>query len=149
MYFSFILVSLTKWIQEGNTSRKTMVWCSFNLRPTDADDNEILVLTESDRYKTTWEISENFEINLSTVVRQLRQFEMVSNANLWAPHEFKEKAELLLAIPCWSVIKSIPFWSRLLHNEKWIVCNNVKRKRSCPKRGRTCPFNHRKIQLTF
>lgn len=47
----------------------------------DADDIEILVLIEVEWHRTTLEITDIIEIIQSKVVKQLRQFELVSKAD--------------------------------------------------------------------
>lgn len=68
--------------------------CNFYLngaprfeQPTEADDNKLLPLVESDRHKTTRVVVDIFGNNQSTVPRQFHQLEMVRKSDAWMLHE--------------------------------------------------------------
>lgn len=107
-------------------------------RPSEIDSHQILALVETDRHKTTREIADNLKINQSTVVRRLRQLGMVSKSDVWVPHELSQRNLINRISACDSLLKRYeidPFLNRMVTgDEKWIVYNNVKRKRSWSKK---------------
>ncbi|XP_023230347.1 histone-lysine N-methyltransferase SETMAR-like [Centruroides sculpturatus] len=128
-----------KWFRKFRESNFNLSDAPRSGRPAEADDDKILALIESDRHKTTREIGEILGINQSTVSRRLHQLGMVSKADVWVPHELTEKNLIDRISACDSLLKRNeidPFLKRIITgDEKWIVYNNVKRKRSWCKHG--------------
>ncbi|XP_011642710.1 histone-lysine N-methyltransferase SETMAR-like [Pogonomyrmex barbatus] len=108
-------------------------------RPVTTDIDQIKVLIDSNRHLTTTEIGHNLNIDQSTVSRHLRKLGIVNKLDVWVPHELSEKNLMDRISACDSLLKrhqNEPFLKRMITgDEKWIVYNNVSRKRSWSKRS--------------
>lgn len=108
-------------------------------RPTVVESDEIATMIATDRHLTTREIAAHLRVDQSTVLRRLHKLGMVSKCDVWVPHELSEK-NLMDRISISDYLlkrnKNEAFLKRLVTaDEKWIVYNNVIRKRSWSKRG--------------
>ncbi len=98
-----------------------------------------MALIESNRRLTTGEIAENLDISKSSVENHLKQLGYISKLDIWVPYELKEihlTKRIDISILSWNVKKTIHFEMKKLMitgDEKWIVYNNIKRKRSWSK----------------
>lgn len=103
-------------------------------RPIEVDDDKIKALIESNQRYTTREIAEILKIHHSTVHDHLKKLGYVNRLDIWVPHELKEIHLTARINICDNLIKrekNDPFSKRLITgDEKWIVYNNVVRKRS-------------------
>lgn len=108
-------------------------------RPVTTDPDQIKALIDSDRHLTTTQIGHNLNIDHSTVSRHLRKLGMVKKLDVWVPHELSEKNLIDRMSACDLLLKrhqNEPFLKRVITgDEKWIVYNNVSRKRSWSKSG--------------
>jgi len=90
-------------------------------------------LIESNPHYTTREIAELLKIQHSNV-HDLKKLGYTSKLDMWVPHELKEVHLTARINICDMLIKrqeNDPFLKRLITgDEKWIVYNNVVRKRS-------------------
>ena len=107
-------------------------------RPVEVDDDRIKVLVESNPRFTTREIAEALHIAQSTVHDHLKKLGYTSKLDVWVPHELKEIHLVQRLTICHSLLKreeNDPFLKRMVTgDEKWIVYNNVVRKRSWKQR---------------
>ncbi|XP_011632512.1 histone-lysine N-methyltransferase SETMAR-like [Pogonomyrmex barbatus] len=87
----------------------------------------------------TTEIGHNLNIDQSIVLRHLRKLGMVNKLDVWVPHELNEKNLMDRISACDSLLKrhqNESFLKRMITgDEKWIVYNNINRKRSWSKRS--------------
>lgn len=108
-------------------------------RPMKADDDKIKALIESNPRYTTQEIAETLNIGQSTVHDHLKKLGFVSKLDVWVPHELKEIHLVNRLTICDLLLQreeNDPFLKRMITgDEKWIVYNNVERKRSWGKRS--------------
>lgn len=107
-------------------------------RPTEVDDDQIKTLIENNQRYTTREIAEILKISNSTVFEHLKKLGCVNRLDVWVPHDLSEKNLMDRISICDSLHKrneNDPFLKRMVTgDEKWIVYNNVVRKRSWGKR---------------
>lgn len=110
-------------------------------RPTAIDDDKILQLIKNDRQLTTREISQSLNVTHATVANRLKKLGMVKKSDVWVPHELSERNLIKRIDTCDLLLKRYSkkkILKRLITgDEKWIVYNNVIRKRSWYHRGDT------------
>lgn len=126
-------------------------------RPTEVDDDKIKALIESNPRYTTREIVETLNIHHSSVHDHLKKLGYVSKLDISVPHELKEVHLTRIKI-CDMLIKreeNDSFFNRMITgDEKWIVYNNVERKRSWSRRDDSPPttskadIHQRKVMLS-
>lgn len=106
-------------------------------RPSEVDDDDIMALIESDRHVTEREIGEKLNIPQSTIHDHIRRLGLVKKLDIWVPHELKEIHLTNRFNVCDMHLKRNeydPFLKQIITgDEKWIVYNNVNRKRSWSK----------------
>ena len=100
----------------------------------EVDDNLIKTIIDSDRHSTIREIAEKLHVSHTCIENHLKQLGYVQKLDTWVPHELKEK-HLTQRINGCDLLKkrneNDPFLKRLITgDEKWVVYNNIKRKRS-------------------
>ena len=98
-------------------------------------DNDVLATTIKERPDiTTRELAEELDISKSTVHEHLVSLGYTSRYNVWVPHKLSEKNCFDRYSICDMLLKwneSMPFLKTLVNgDEKWIVYDNVVRKRS-------------------
>ena len=103
-------------------------------RPVEVDSDQIKTLIENNQHYTTREIADILKISKSSAENHLPQLGYVNHFDVWVPHKLSEK-HLLDHISAWdSQLKcneNVPFLKQIVTgNEKWILYNNVERKRS-------------------
>ena len=107
-------------------------------RPSEVDDDQIKALIELDRHVSEREIGEKLNIPKSTVHKHIKSLGLVKKLDIWVPHELKEIHLTNRINACDMHLKRNefdPFLKRIITgDEKWIVYNNVNRKRSWSKR---------------
>lgn len=103
-------------------------------RPVEVDETHIKAIIDSDRHSTTREIAEKLNVSHTCIEKKLKQLGYVKKLDLWIPHQLKEIHLTQRISICDSLLKRNeihPFLKRLITgDEKWIVYNNVNRKRS-------------------
>ncbi|XP_011631768.1 histone-lysine N-methyltransferase SETMAR-like, partial [Pogonomyrmex barbatus] len=102
------------------------------------DDDKIKALIESNPRYTIQEIAETLNIHHSSVHDHLKKLGYISKLDIWIPHELKE-VYLMARINIYDMLikreENDPFLKRLITgDEKWIIYNNVVRKRSWSRR---------------
>ena len=98
------------------------------------DDDLIKAIIDSDHHSTTREIAEKLHVSHTCIENHLKQLGYVQKLDTWIPHELKEK-HLTQHINSCDLLKkrneNDPFLKRpIIGDEKWVVYNNIKRKRS-------------------
>lgn len=103
-------------------------------RPVEADKDAIKALVDANRRITTREIGERLNLSNSTVYGHLKGMGLTSKLDVWVPHVLTERNLCLRVDACDSLLKrqeNDPFLKRIITGDKkWVVYNNVKRKRS-------------------
>ncbi|EFN85576.1 Histone-lysine N-methyltransferase SETMAR, partial [Harpegnathos saltator] len=106
-------------------------------RPIEIDDDRIKELLKSNRHYTTQEIVEKLNISCTSIENCLKELGYVNKLDIWVPHE-------LIEIHLTKHINISHFFLKrkqndlflkqmLTDDEKWIVYDNVERKRSWSK----------------
>ena len=100
----------------------------------EVDDDLIKAIIDSDRHSTTREIAEKIHVSHTCIENHLKQLGYVQKLDTWVPRELKEK-HLTRRINSCDLLKkrneNDTFLKRpITGDEKWIVYNNIKRKRS-------------------
>ena len=94
-------------------------------------------IIKSDRHVIVQEIKEMLKIPKSTIDRHIQRLGLVEKLDIWIPHELKEIHLTKRINVCDLHLKCNvfdPFFKRIItDDEKWIVYNNVVRKRSWSK----------------
>lgn len=103
-------------------------------RPVKVNEDCIMAIIDSDRHSTTRDIAEKLNVSHTCIEKKLKKLGYVKKLDLWIPHQL-QKIHLMQRISiCDSLLKLNkidPFLKRLIiGDEKWIVYNNVNRKRS-------------------
>ncbi|XP_015435240.1 PREDICTED: histone-lysine N-methyltransferase SETMAR-like [Dufourea novaeangliae] len=91
-------------------------------RPVEADEDTIKALIDANWRITTREIAEKLNLSNLTVHDHLKRLGLISKLDIWVPHVLMERNL------CRRVDRIIT------GDEKWVVYNNVKRKRSWSKK---------------
>ena len=99
----------------------------------EVDDDLMKAIIDSDRHGTTREIAEKLHVSHTCIENRLKQLGYVQKLDTWVPRELKEK-HLTRRINSCDLLKkrneNDPFLKRLITgDEKWVVYNNIKRKR--------------------
>lgn len=107
-------------------------------RPVEADKDAIKALVDVNRRITTREIGLRLNLSNSTVYDHLKGLGLSSKLDVWVPHVLTERNLCRRIDVCDSLLKrheNDPFLKRIITgDEKWVVYNNVKRKRSWSKK---------------
>ncbi|XP_046828276.1 histone-lysine N-methyltransferase SETMAR-like [Vespa crabro] len=107
-------------------------------RPVEADKDTIKALVDANRRITTREIGERLNLSNSTVYDHLKGLGLTSKLDILVPHVLTERNFCRRVDVCDSFLKrheNDPFLKRIITgDEKWVVYNNVKRKRSWSKK---------------
>lgn len=102
-------------------------------RPVEVDETHIKAIIDSDRHSTTRDIAEKLNVSHTCIEKKLKKLGYVKKLDLWIPHELKEIHLVQRISICDSHLKRNeidPFLKRLITgDERWIVYNNVNRKR--------------------
>lgn len=108
-------------------------------RRSDIDDNVVRALVEGNARITSKEIAERLNIDNSSAFRHLKKLGFTSKLDTWVPHSLTEKNKLdrvTVAISLLARNEKQPFLNRLVTgDEKWILYNNVQRKRTWKQAG--------------
>ncbi|GFV90754.1 histone-lysine N-methyltransferase SETMAR [Trichonephila clavipes] len=103
-------------------------------RPVEADKDTIKALVDTNRRLITCEINEGLNLSNSFVYDHLKGLGLSSRLDIWVPHGLTRKDLFRRVDVCDSLLKSHennPFLKRIIiGDEKWLVYNDVKRKRS-------------------
>ena len=108
-------------------------------RPSAIDDDIVSALVENNPRITTEEIAERMNIDNSSAFRHLKKLGFTSKLDTWVPHSLTERNKLnriSVAISLLGRHEKEPFLNRIVTgDEKWILYNNIQRKRKWKKAG--------------
>ena len=102
---------------------------------------------------TTREIAERFNLSNAIVHKHMKRLELISKLDIWVAHVLTGRILLRRINDCDTLIRrqrNDPFLKRIITgDEKLVVYNNVKRKRSWSKKDETAqtaskPYIHQK-----
>ncbi|GFU67008.1 histone-lysine N-methyltransferase SETMAR [Trichonephila clavipes] len=115
-------------------------------RPVEVDDDLIKAIIDSDRHSTAREIAEKLHASHTCIENHLKQLGYVQKLDTWVPHKLKEM-HLTQCINSCDLLKkhneNDPFLKQLITgDEKWVVYNNIKRKRSWSRPGEPTQTTH-------
>lgn len=103
-------------------------------RPTTLDNDILRANVEANKCQTIEEMSNTLNQPWSTIQEHLRQIGKVSKANVWVPHKLSEGNKVNRMNTCQLLLQrhsAGAFFDRLIAaDEKWILYDNPKRKRS-------------------
>ena len=107
-------------------------------RPTEVDDDKMKAMIENNRRSTTREIAVKLSISHTCFERHLKQLGYVNKLDIWIPHKLNG-IQLTQRISICDLLlkrnKTDPFLKRIItDDEKWVVYDNVVRKRLSSKR---------------
>ena len=107
-------------------------------RPVTVDIDTITDFVKVNRHSTVREIASALNMSVGSVYGQLKSAGFIQRLNVWVPHELKEIQKINRIDICDQLMKREeidPFLKRIITgDEKWIVYNNVNRKRSWSKK---------------
>ena len=103
-------------------------------RTVEVDSDQIETLIENNQCYTTWEIADILKISKSSIENHLHQLGYVNCFDVWVPHKLSKKNLPDRISACDSLLKhneNIPFLKQIvMSDEKWMLYNNVEKKRS-------------------
>ena len=103
-------------------------------RPVEVDSDQIETFIENNQHYTTREIADILKISKSSVENHLHQLGYVNRFDVWVSYKLSEKNLLDRFSACDSLLKrkeNVLFLKQIvMGNEKWMLYNNVERKRS-------------------
>ena len=112
-------------------------------RPVEVDSDQIKTTINNNQRYTTQEIADILKISKSSIENHLHQVGYVNSFDVWVPHKLSEENLLDHISACDSLLKSnenVLFLKQVvLGDEKWILNNNVERKRLWGKRNEPPP----------
>ena len=111
--------------------------------PVAVDSDQIETFIENNQLYTTREIADIFRICKSSVENHFHQLGYVHRFDVWVPHKLSDKKLLDRISACDSLLKrneNVLLLKQIVTgDEKWILYNNVERKRSWGKRNEPPP----------
>ncbi|XP_047365378.1 histone-lysine N-methyltransferase SETMAR-like [Vespa velutina] len=107
-------------------------------KPVTANKDTITALVDANRQIITLEIGEKLNLSNSTIYDHLKGLGLTPKLDIWVPHVLTLRNLCRRVDVCDSLLKrreNDPFLKRIITgDEKWVVYNNVKRKRSWTKK---------------
>jgi len=127
-----------KWFAKFRSGEMNIEDAPRSGRPVTTDVDQTTALIDSDRQIKVREIVARLKIGKSTVSEHLSKLQMIKKLDVWVPHDLTEKNRID-RISISDLLYKRNEYNRFLKrivtsDEKWIICNNVERKRWC-KRG--------------
>ena len=112
-------------------------------RPVEVDSNRIKTFIENNQCYTTWEIAYILKMSISSLENDLHQLGYMNRFDVWVLYKLSAKNLLDHISACDFLLKrneNILFLKQIVTgNEKWILYNNVERRRSWGKRNEPPP----------
>jgi len=128
-------------------------------RPSEIDDDKIKALVQANKHSTVRELATALKVSIGSVHGHLKSLGFVKKLDVWVPHELKEIHLTKRMNVCDQLTKreeNDPFLKRMITgDEKWIVYNNVSRKRSwsrrdeAPERQAKADIHQKKVMLSI
>ena len=110
-------------------------------RPSAIDDDILKEMVKENPWQMTRDLAAKLGVDHTTVFHHLKNFNMVCKLNVWVPHKLNEKNLLDRYSGCFLLLSHHacePFLDRIvIGDEKWIVYDNVIRKRHWSPKGET------------
>jgi histone-lysine N-methyltransferase SETMAR len=110
-------------------------------RSVQLNEDQLKAIIENDRHITVREIAKKLNLSKTTIDDHLRNLGYSKKLDIWVPHKLVENQLIQRINICDMLFKRNqidPFLKNLITgDEKWIVYNNVNRKRSWSKSGET------------
>lgn len=107
-------------------------------RPSSTDDDQLKTLLDNNPRYTVRDLAEILKISKTTVHEHLVKLKYVNRYDVWVPHNLTEKNLIDRISICDLLYKrneNVPFLKQIVTgDEKWVIYNNVERKRSWGKR---------------
>lgn len=148
-----------KWFKKfrgGDFSIQDKARCG---RPTNIIDDDLKALIDDDRHITVRQVAEKLNSSKTTIADRLSKLGYSKKLDVWVPHNLTESQLLVRITTCDFLLKrnqNEPFLKRLITgDEKWIVYNNIQRKRSWCKHNESAPTtskadtHQRKVMLSI
>lgn len=127
-----------KWFQKFRDGDTTCEDGARSGRPLVTESERIEDLIKENPYYTTRDIAAIVNVSQKTISNHLLKMGYVSRYDIWLPHHLNEKNLIDRLSICSSLLnrnQESPFLKRIITgDEKWILYNNVRRKRSWGKR---------------
>lgn len=112
-------------------------------RPVEVDDDQIKAIIDNDRHSSTRDIAERLDVSHTCVQNRLRRLGYQKKLDAWVPHNLGECQLTRRLGLCDMLLKrnaNDPFLKRMVTgDEKWVVYDNVVRKRSWSRQGEQAP----------
>ncbi|XP_018346915.1 PREDICTED: histone-lysine N-methyltransferase SETMAR-like [Trachymyrmex septentrionalis] len=128
-----------KWFAKFRSGEMNIEDAPRSGRPVTTDVDQITALIDSDRQITVREIAARLNIGKSVVSEHLNKLQIIKKLDVWVPHDLTEKNRIdriSISDLLYKRNEYDPFLKRIIiGDEKWIIYNNVERKRSWSKRG--------------
>lgn len=129
--------TIKKWFRRFRDGDFNLEDQSRSGRPSEIKDDMIDTMLEKNSRLSTQEIATSLGVNISTAFRHLKSQNYISKLDSWVPHTLTERNKLQrmdVAMSLLARYKNEPFLDRLVTgDEKWILYNNVQRKRTWKK----------------
>lgn len=110
-------------------------------RPIKLNNDLLQELLDADPSQSSIELAIQLHCHHSTVIRHLHQLGKVKKQGIWVPYELSANNKNYRVNSCLSHISRMeqtPFLNKIVTgDEKWVVYNNVKRKKQWLSRGQT------------
>ena len=105
------------------------------------DDDILKEMVKENPWQTTRDLAAKLGVDYTTVFHHLKNLNMVCKLDVWVPHKLSEKNFLDQYSACSSLLshhECEPFLDRIVTgDDKWIVYDNVVRKRHWSPKGET------------
>ncbi|XP_055698617.1 histone-lysine N-methyltransferase SETMAR-like [Phlebotomus papatasi] len=128
------LRTVTKWFAKFRSGDFNLEDQPRSGRPSELDDDVVRTLVVNNSRISTEEVASELNVHKSTAFRRLKKIGYTLKLDTWVPHQLSEKNKvdrMTTAISLLERIKNEPFLDRLVTgDEKWILYNNVQRKRT-------------------
>lgn len=148
-----------KWFKKfrgGSVSVQDEARCG---RPTNIIDDDLKAFIKDDRHITVRELADILPSSKTSIADRLKKLGYSQKLDVWVPHTLTESQLMLRISTCDNLLKrnqKEPFLKFLITgDEKWIVYNNMQRKRSWCKHDEQAPttckpdIHQRKVMLSI
>ena len=146
-----------KWFNKFKAGNRKLDDEERSGRPTVVNDDELKLAIEEDPRATTQELAERFGVNHSTIATHLHDIGKVYKAGRWVPHSLTDMNKFDRLLYSYEILrraKTSGFWDTILiSDKKWIVYDNVVRKRQwlnpgeAPEPTPKPPVHQKKVML--
>lgn len=148
-----------KWFKKFRTGNFSLQDEARSGRPINIIKDDLKALIDDDRHISVRQLAEILHSSKTSIADRLRKLGYSKKLDVWVPHHLTESQLLIRITTCDILLKrnrNEPFLKRLITgDEKWIVYNNIQRKRSWCKHGEPAPttshpdIHQRKVMLSI